>query len=111
MSKRTFLCLQRSQSDEVCEPPPPSQMEEMYKAFNAWKDKYADNLVDLGGRLKSGGKVITTNGASDGPFVEAKEVIGGYMILQADDIDEAAAVARGVLSPSSSIEVREIHKP
>ncbi len=43
-------------------------------------------------------------------FVEAKEVIGGYMIVSAESMEEAVEVARespGVF-PGSSVEVREI---
>lgn len=47
--------------------------------------------------------------------MEAKELIGGFMILSAKDLDEASEVARqcpGVLwSPGTSLEVREITTP
>ena len=88
-------------------------MEEMYAIFNAWKEKYQENIVDLGGRLR-GGKIVTSEGATDGPFVEAKEVIGGYMIVSAESMEEAIEVARqcpGVVMPGSSVEVREINTP
>jgi len=84
-------------------------MEEMYAKFNAWKEKFQDNIVDMGGKLGSG-KIVTSDGMRDGPFVEAKEVIGGYMIVSAESMEEAVEVARqspGVL-PGSSVEVREI---
>jgi len=85
----------------------------MYAVFNAWKDKFRQNIVDMGGRL-GGGKVVTSEGATDGPFVEAKEVVGGFMIISAASLEEAVQVARecpGVVMPGSSVEVREIHTP
>src|SRR2546427_7155491 len=84
MPNQKFLCLQRGQPGQPGkgEKPSPAQMEEMYAQFNAWKEKFRENLVDMGGRLKSG-KIVTSEGAMDGPFVEAKEVIGGYMIVSA----------------------------
>jgi hypothetical protein len=88
-------------------------MQEMYAVFNAWKDKFRQNIVDMGGRL-GGGKVVTSEGATDGPFVEAKEVVGGFMIISAASLEEAIQVARecpGVVMPGSSVEVREIHTP
>jgi hypothetical protein len=88
-------------------------MQEMYAVFNAWKDKFRQNIVDMGGRL-GGGKVVTSEGASDAPFVEAKEVVGGFMIISAASLEEAMQVARecpGVVMPGSSVEVREIHTP
>lgn len=34
------------------------------------------------------------NSVTDGPFAEAKEVIGGYVLLSADSLEEAVAIAR-----------------
>lgn len=111
MSKKNYLCIMRSQPKmpEKSETPSPAQMEEMFAKFNAWKEKYKDNIVDMGGKLGEG-KVVTTESATDGPFIEAKEVVGGYMIVSAESMDEAVEVARqspGVY-PGSSVEVREI---
>jgi len=108
-----YLCIQRSQPGGKREKPSPAQMQEMYAVFNAWKDKLRENIVDIGGRL-GGGKVVTSEGATDGPFVEAKEIVGGFMIISAASLEEAMQVARecpGVLMPGSSVEVREIHTP
>ncbi|MGH9581106.1 MAG: YciI family protein [Terriglobales bacterium] len=113
MPKQKYLCIQRSQSGKG-EKPSPAKMEEMYSRFNAWKEKFQGNIVDMGGKLKGGGKIVTSEGATDGPFVEAKEVVGGYMIVSADSIEEAMEIARqspGVWMPGSSVEVREITTP
>ena len=108
-----YLCIQRSQPGGKREKPSPAQMEEMYAVFTAWKDKFQKNIVDMGGKL-GGGKVVTSEGATDGPFVEAKEVVGGFMIVSAESLEEATQVVRecpGVVMPGSSVEVREIHTP
>ena len=113
MPKQNYLCIQRSTPGKG-EKPSPAQIQEMYAKFNAWKDKFQDNIVDMGGKLTSGGKIVTSEGATDGPFVEAKEVIGGYMIVSAQSMEEAIEVARespGVAMPGSSIEVRAIFIP
>ncbi len=113
MAKQKYLCIQRSQPGGECGKPSPAQMEEMYTKFNAWKEKFQANIVDMGGKL-GGGKVVTSEGATDGPFVEAKEVVGGFMIVEAESMDEAVEVARespGVAMPGSSVEVREITAP
>jgi len=86
-------------------------MEKMFSAFNAWREKYSDNLIDLGGKLNEGGKVVTADGSTDGPFVEVKEIVGGYMMISADSLDEAVQVVSelpNLASPGSNIEVREI---
>ena len=115
MPKQNYLCIQRSQPGQPGkgQAPSPAQMEQMYAKFNAWKDKYQDNIVDMGGKLGDG-KIVTSEGATDGPFVEAKELIGGYMIVSAESIEEAVEVAQqspGVAMPGSSVEVRVISTP
>lgn len=114
MSTTNYLCIMRSQPRpaENKEAPSPAQMEQMFAKFNAWKEKFKDNIVDMGGKLGNG-KVVTTEGETDGPFVEAKEIIGGFMIISADCMDKAVEIARespGVF-PGSSVEVREIKTP
>jgi hypothetical protein len=112
MPKQKYLCIQRSQPGKG-EKPSPAQMEEMYAKFHAWMEKFQKNIVDMGGKL-GGGSVVTSQGATDGPFVETKEVIGGFMIVSADSLAEAIEVARecpGVVMPGSSVEVREVHTP
>lgn len=109
-----YMVVLRSAPGPRRDPPSPAQMQQMYAAFNAWREKFKANIVDMGGKLKPGGKVVTTAGVTDGPFVEAKEIIGGFMIVSADDYEGAVEVARGcpgVVSPGSSVEIREISGP
>jgi len=114
MSNKTFLCIQRSEpcnNDAKKEVPSAAQMEQMYAKFNAWKDKYQDNILDMGGQLGAGA-VVRSDGAIDGPFAQSKEIVGGYMIVTAANIEQAIAVAQespGVF-PGASVEVREIKK-
>jgi hypothetical protein len=96
------------------EPPSPAKMQEMYAAFHAWREKFKDNIVDMGGKLKPGGKILTAAGVTDGPFAEAKEVVGGYMVVAAENSDRAVEIARecpGVVRPGASVEIREIAGP
>jgi hypothetical protein len=110
-----YLCLQRSLAggDASSAKPSPAQMQEMYDKFNEWRQKFEKNLVDLGGRLGPG-KLALPDPAPDGPFVEVKELVGGYMVLSAADLDEAIQVARecpGLMHPGSGVEVIEIRTP
>lgn len=116
MPKQKYLCIQRSQPGQPGkgEKPSPAEMEKMYAVFNAWKEKFKENIIDMGGALKRGGKIVSLEGTTDGPFVEAKEVVGGFMIISAESMEEAIEVARespGVVRPGSSVEVREINTP
>jgi len=109
----TFLCLQRSLptgDDASAEPMSPAQMQEMYAAFGAWQQRFADQLVDLGGKVGDGTVVATT----DGPFVEVKELVGGYMVVEADTLEgaiEVASACPGLVRPGSGVEILAIHRP
>lgn len=117
MPTQKYLLIHRSVAGSGSgkkEPPSPAQMQEMYSVFNAWKEKFKANIVDMGGKLKSGGKLATAAGLTDGPFVETKEVIGGYMVVTADSYEQAFKIVSegpGMLMPGSSIEIREIAPP
>jgi hypothetical protein len=88
-------------------------MQAMYAKFNDWRDKFQKNLTDIGGRLGTG-RLVASHPAPDGPFVEVKELIGGYMIVSAASLEEAIQIARecpGLVRPGSGVEVIEIHAP
>jgi hypothetical protein len=109
-----YLCLQRNLpggGDQ--QRPSPAQMQEMYAKFATWQAKFKGNLKDLGGKLGAGTFVGPAQ-AQDGPFVEVKDLVGGYMIIEADNLDEAQTVARecpGLVGPGSGVEIIEIHRP
>jgi hypothetical protein len=95
------------------QPPSPEEMQQIMTLWNAWIDKFrkAGNLIDPGDALHPTGKVVKAGGVvTDGPFVEAKELLGGYSVIQAKSLDEAVAVAKecpAAMTPGGSIEVRE----
>ena len=108
-----YLCLQRSLPGGDHHEPSPAQMQEMYAKFGAWQAKFKANLTDMGGRLGKG-KLVGVVHVADGPFVEVKELVGGYMIIEATSIDEASVVAAecpGLVGPGSGVEIIEIHRP
>lgn len=111
MPTQRYLFIRRSSpSTGKQEPASPAQLQEMSAAFNAWREKFKAEIVDMGGRLKSGGKVVRASGVTDGPFAEAKELVGGFMIVSADSYEGAVQVAREMpgMTPGASIEIREI---
>jgi hypothetical protein len=109
MSANKYLCMYRGAPGQ--NKPSPAQMQEMFAAFNEWKEKFKPNLLDMGSKLKSSGRVVTAAGITDGPFVEAKEIVGGFMIVGADDYDAAVAIVQampGMQSPGACVEIREM---
>ncbi|MEX6687712.1 YciI family protein [Danxiaibacter flavus] len=63
--------------------------------------------------LKPEGKVVkgTSKLVTDGPFIEGKEMVGGYLVCKADSYDEAVEIAKQcpiLESESGIVEVRSI---
>ena len=111
MPTQKYLCMYRSTPSPDRPAPSPAQMQEMFAAFNAWKDRFKDQLLDLGSKLKPTGKVVTPDGVTDGPFVESKEIVAGYMVVAADDYAGAVAVVQampGMQMPGACVEIREM---
>ena len=93
---------------------PPEETERMYAQVGAFNEevKAAGSWVFAGGLHPSStatvvravdGEVVTT----DGPYAEAKEVIGGFWIIEAADLDAALAWARkGTVACGAPVEVR-----
>jgi hypothetical protein len=108
-----YLCLQRTLPGAAQPKPSPADMQAMYAKFNEWREQFQAQLTDLGGRLGAG-RLVTSQPVPDGPLVEVKELVGGYMIVTAADLDEAIRVASacpGLVRPGSGVEVIEIHTP
>lgn len=113
MNNKTFLCILRSESGE-CEKPSPSEMERAFAKFQAWQQKFANNILDMGNKLDSAGAVVRHDNVTDGPFIELKEIVGGYMMLSAATLDEAVTVMKEspmAANSGTSLELREISAP
>ena len=70
-------------------------------------------MKDMGHPLEMGGKVVGKNGTviTDGPFAESKDLIGGFSIVTARDLDEASELAKGcpiLTAPGGAVEVRPV---
>jgi hypothetical protein len=97
-------------------PTSPEDAQQVLQKWMAWfKDLAAKGcVVDRGQPLERSGKVVQagTKTVVDGPFAEAKDVVGGYSVVKAADINEAAELAKGcpVLDRGGYVEVRPIMK-
>jgi hypothetical protein len=72
------------------------------------------HLKDRGQPLERTGKVVRgqQRSVTDGPYTEAKDLIGGYTIIEARDIDQAVDLSRGcpILEGGGAVEVRPVMK-
>ncbi len=86
-------------------------MQQMFAQWNEWKEKFKHAVLDMGDGLKREGKVLSGGKVTDGPFTEAKEIIGGFSIIQAENYEGAIEVAKQcpiVFMPGATIEIREM---
>lgn len=86
-----FLLLSRGQWDASHSP---EEIQAAIDAFYAWHEQLvARGTFKPGSRLHTGKRTVSKSGISDGPFAEAREVIGGYWFIVAGSLDEAASIA------------------
>ena len=93
----------------------PEQMEALEKRWLDWAGGIAaqGKLTNNGQRLSTEGKVLKAGGViTDGPFVEIRERLGGFVVVRANDIDEATTLAHGcpVLDRGGSVEIRPLYE-
>ena len=91
----------------------PEEMQAVMKQWMDWIGGIAaqNKLTDKGNRLGFGGKVVRSNDfVTDGPFADLKEIVSGYIIVKAENFDEAAEMSKGcpILNIGGSVEVREV---
>jgi len=67
------------------------------RIMTAWAESLQDSVNFLGGEpLEVTRRLVTRDQIlSDGPFIEAKEGISGYIMINAENIEQAAAIAQG----------------
>lgn len=77
---------------------------------------FAKAVVDVGAQIVGGEALKDTETATsirggvitDGPFFETKEVLGGYYLIEARDLDHAVEIAKGCPAAGGGVEVRPV---
>ena len=90
-----------TEDQEQWEKMPKAQAEAAYARVGQWFEEHSKSGKIVGGeelrgpassttvRFKNGKPIVT-----DGPFIEAKEIVGGFAIVEVKDLDEALAMAK-----------------
>ncbi|GAB3661244.1 YciI family protein [Echinicola sediminis] len=92
----------------------PNELQEIMEAYKSWVNELGEQYLG-GQRLEDHGAQLTSKEdaiVTDGPFLESKEIIAGYFLIQARDQEEANRIA--LSSPHLGlykIEVRPIAFP
>lgn len=109
---KKFMYLFRGGYNRMQEMSPEEKQAHMQK-WGAWMKSLSEKgiLVDglplsrEGKRVKDGGKMV-----HDGPYPEGKEIVGGYLIVNASDMGEAVKISKEcpIFETTGEVEVREI---
>jgi len=85
----------------------------IYAPIRSWWDELAKSGVAKGGQelkpQRTATSVRRVNGSmkvTDGPFIESKESVGGFALIEVDDLDKAIAIAKSF--PGGDVEVRPV---
>jgi len=90
----------------------PEQMQQIVNSWMEWRNSLekTGHAPQAGERLDQSGKVVRgkPKAVTDGPFIEVKDFIQGYLMLEAKDLDQAVDLAKGcpILEADGTVEVR-----
>jgi hypothetical protein len=107
-----FLFVYRGSGDAEAKMTP-DEMQQMMQKWSQWIGEAMGKgwMLNPGDALTMEGRVVDARKVvTDGPFVESKEIVGGYSIVEADTIDAAAEFAKGCpgLLYGGKVEVRTL---
>jgi len=93
--------------------PSPEQLQVYMKQYHDWVGGIAaQNKFSRGTGLSTEGRVLKTNNViTDGPYAEIKESIAGFIVIKANDFNEAVSLAKGcpiLNGAGNSVEIRKI---
>jgi hypothetical protein len=114
MAKYLILIYGDERQWDAMSPPEQQELDEAHRAFSA-----AAGSAILDGRQLEPASVATTLrtspagrlSATDGPFLETKEAVGGYYLIEAADLDEVIGLAGRLYEVSaghSGVEIRPV---
>ena len=87
--------------------PSPEQMQALGAAWRTWMQKFSSAIVPGGDGLKRTGRLVKAGLVTDGPYVQASEIIVSFTVIQAENYDAALAIARECPG-DMAIEIREL---
>src|SRR5246127_1657337 len=94
----------------------PEQMQQTMQKWMAWLKQLGEkgHIKDQGQPLERTGKLVKgkQKTVTDGPFPEAKDIVGGYTLIGARDLDQAVELSKGcpILEVDGGVEVRPVMK-
>src|SRR5262245_32713150 len=97
-------------------PGSPQEAQQIVQKWMTWLQDLAKkgHIKDRGQPLEPTGKVVAGKNktVTDGPYAEAKDLVGGYTVVEANDLAQAAELSKGcpVFERNGFVEVRPVMK-
>jgi hypothetical protein len=94
----------------------PEQMQQTMQKWMNWMKELGakGHIKDRGQPLERTGKLVQGKHktVTDGPFAEAKDVVGGYTLIEAQDLSQAVELSKGcpIFEFDGGVEVRPVMK-
>ncbi len=94
----------------------PERMQQRMQKWMAWFKELGEkgHIKDQGQPLERAGKLVRgkQKTVTDGPFAESKDVIGGYTLIEARDLEQAVELSKGcpIFEVEGAVEVRPVMK-
>jgi len=109
MTQYMILIYEDEASYESATPEVLGEVMQAHDVFTAQVEQHGAKIVG-GEALQPTGTATSVRGSevTDGPFVETKEVLGGYYLVEAPDLDTALAVAKLCPARFGGVEVRPV---
>jgi hypothetical protein len=113
MSQFVYL-FRTSEAEQVEHMGTPERAQQSMQAWLSWirELEAKGHLKDPGQPLERAGKVVrgNTKVVTDGPFVEVKDLVAGFIVVEARDLAEALELSKGcpMLEGNGSVEIRPV---
>jgi hypothetical protein len=94
----------------------PERAQQMMQKWMSWLKELGEkgHIKDQGQPLERTGKVVRgkQKTVTDGPFAETKDIVGGYTLIQARDLEQAVQLSKGcpIFEADGAVEVRPVMK-
>jgi hypothetical protein len=110
-TKTRFLCLFRfAAAGWPAKPSSPEDMQAQFAAWKAWMRKFGEELLP-GDGLMPAGAVVRGGNVTDGPYIEAKEVVASYSLLETSSLARAVEIIKACpigMDSNASVEIRQL---
>ena len=112
---KEFLLIFRGGEDMSTMRESPEKYQKQLMKWKTWMENLGKSGKFVGGHPLAGGGTVIKGGkkvVTDGPFIEGKEIVGGYILIKANDMPDAVEISKEcpIFDTGGIVEVREVQQ-